>query len=39
MSGFVVDGAAPAQRLSGAAGIVRAFDWSIPLIRERFGED
>lgn len=36
---IVIEGTAPAERLTGAAGIVRALDWSIPLIRERFGED
>ena len=36
---IVIAGTAPAARLTGAAGIVEALDWSIPLIRERFGED
>jgi beta-phosphoglucomutase len=39
MGCIVIAGTAPPERLSGAAGIVEALDWSIPLIRERFGED
>jgi len=33
---IVVAGTVPAERLPGAAGIVDALDWSIPLIREQF---
>jgi hypothetical protein len=39
MQCIVIAGTAPAERLTGAAGIVGALDWSIPLIRERLGED
>jgi HAD superfamily hydrolase (TIGR01509 family) len=39
MQCIVIEGTAQAERLTGAAGIVRALDWSIPLIRERLGED
>jgi beta-phosphoglucomutase-like phosphatase (HAD superfamily) len=39
MQCIVIEGTAPAERLTGAAGIVGALDWSIPLIRERLGED
>jgi beta-phosphoglucomutase-like phosphatase (HAD superfamily) len=40
MQCIVIEGptAAP-ERLTGAAAIVDALDWSIPLIRERLGED
>jgi beta-phosphoglucomutase len=36
MECIVIAGTVPAERLAGAAGIVHALDWSIPLIRERF---
>jgi beta-phosphoglucomutase len=36
MQCIVVAGSAPPQRLAGAACIVEALDWSIPLIRGRF---
>jgi beta-phosphoglucomutase-like phosphatase (HAD superfamily) len=39
MQCIVIAGTAPAGRLTGAAAIVEALDWSIPLIRERLGED
>jgi beta-phosphoglucomutase len=39
MQCIVVAGSAPPRRLAGAACIVDALDWSIPLIRDRFHAD
>jgi hypothetical protein len=39
MQCIAIEGTAPAERLTGAAGIVEALDWSIPVIRKRLGED
>jgi beta-phosphoglucomutase len=39
MQCIVVAGSAPPRRLAGAACIVDALDWSIPLIRGRFHAD
>ena len=36
MECIVIAGTVPPERLIGAAGIVNALDWSIPMIRERF---
>lgn len=39
MQCIVIAGSAPPERLAGAACIVEALDWSIPLIRDRFDAD